>query len=258
MARVDFNSIQQTNNNSNGQRTGVGFFSLVNDGDSAIVRFMHDDVSTFDILSVHPERVAGKFRNINCIRNAKDPINACPLCARGDELRNKIYLHMMVYTKDENGNIVGEPKVWERTLAYATKLKEYIENYGPMSDVICKITRHGAKGSMQTTYEIIPNLNKQIYTDALYPKDTNAFDNYTALGKAVMDKNYNDLNCFVNIGDFPATTPNANDSIAAANTPTPAPTPMDAITNDIPFGGERAPWENPTPNNTIDRPVRYY
>lgn len=273
MAKVNFNDID-FNTGSNNRTNSVGFFGLANDGDSAIVRFIHDSVSTFDILSVHPSRVDGKFRNINCIRSAKDPIGTCPLCAAGEKVVNKIYIHLLEYTKDENGNIVAEPKVWERSLNYATKLKEYIDNYGPLSDVVCKIVRHGRKGDMQTTYEIIPNLSKQIYTDELYPKQTNAFDNYSALGVSVLNKNFNELEFFLASGSFPEVVKESNDAIAKANNynnqvHSAVGTMSNMLTDEEvdeigaykTFNATPATIQSPntTPTNTVvDRPVRYY
>ena len=110
---------------------------------------------------------------------------------------------MVQYVKNDQGAIVPQPVVWERSISYAEKLKGYIDNYGPLSDIICKIVRHGAAGDRQTTYDIIPNLNKQIYTDAQYPKVENAFDNYKALGTIVLDKDYQDLDSFIRTGQFP-------------------------------------------------------
>ena len=37
----------------------VGFFTLKNDGDEAIVRIMHDTPEEFDILAVHQTQVDG-------------------------------------------------------------------------------------------------------------------------------------------------------------------------------------------------------
>ena len=204
MANINFNELEAINNQNNAANELPGFFTLSGDGDEAIVRFMHDSTDSFDIISTHSITVNGKFRNVNCIRNPKEPLDRCPLCARGDRINNRIYIHLVEYVIDPSTNqVVPKLRVWDRSLSYAQTLKNYLDNYGPLSDMICKIIRHGARGSMQTTYEIVPNLNKQIYPDNVYVKPVGAFENYTALGTAVANKSYEDLQFFVQNGTFP-------------------------------------------------------
>ena len=45
---------------------------------------------------------------------------------------------------------------------------------------------------MQTTYSIMFG-NPSIYNDQLYPKDFSAFENYSPLGTAIIDKNESEL-----------------------------------------------------------------
>ena len=202
MAQYSFEQISELKtNNSDGPQ--VGFFNLSNDGQEAVVRFLVDSTKDFEILTVHDVSVDGKFRQVNCVRDAKDDISKCPLCTTGAKLSNRLYVKLLQYSRDSQGNIICEPKVWQRSLKMATTLKGYLDNYGPLSDIICKVVRHGAKGSMQTTYEVIPNLNKQIYRDDLYVKDTSAFENYSALGRIVFNKNFDELAEFVSTGKFP-------------------------------------------------------
>ena len=63
--------------------------------------------------------------------------------------------------KGSNGEMIPVPKVWERSATFAYKLISYLNNFGPLEDVMCKIIRHGKPGDMKTDYEIIPNLNKK-------------------------------------------------------------------------------------------------
>ena len=50
MAQVTFDNAMAENNSNSQQQNGVGFFTLKNDGDSAIVRFMEESVNDFDLL----------------------------------------------------------------------------------------------------------------------------------------------------------------------------------------------------------------
>lgn len=215
MAYVSFDSLNTNNTNSNNTNNQIGFFSLKNDGDEAIVRFMHDSTDSFEILGTHPITLNGRFRRCNCVRTPKDPIDKCPLCSNGENVEYRFYIHILRYYNNPDGSVYAEPQVWERSLSYANKLKEYINNYGPMSDIICKIVRHGRPGDMKTEYEIIPNLNKSIYKDSIFVKKDNLFDDYKALGRVVLDKTSEEIVEYLNTGNFP--TQNSDQTIS--NTP---------------------------------------
>lgn len=189
MGQIAYGQVPQY---SQGDTNRVGFFGLRDDGDEAIVRIMHDSPATFEIVAVHPYQVGGKFRNINCIRNPQDDIEKCPLCDEGVPLRYRFYVHLLEYTRDNNGNIVATPKVWERSLQYADTIKDYCNEYAPLSNYIFKIKRVGKKGSMDTKYNIIP-ANPSVYSPSLYPKDESAFEGYSAIGTAVYNTDYNGM-----------------------------------------------------------------
>ena len=149
-----------------------------------------------------------KFRKINCIRDFRDPVENCPLCANGTKINQRFFIKMIQYDKVSDPatgmvKIVPKAMVWERSTAYAKTLKSYLDNYGPLSDIICKIIRHGKAGDMQTTYEIVPNLNKAIYKDEIYIKDTSLFGDFNAFGTIVMDRTYDEIMQFQMTGQFP-------------------------------------------------------
>ena len=165
----------------------VGFFSLRDDGDEAIVRFVYSDPSEFEVYTVHPVTIDGKFRKVNCINDLRLGIHSCPLCAAGVQLQQKFYIRLIEYTRDENGNIVPQPRVWERPASYMQILTNLFTEYGPLCDNVFKVKRSGARGDMQTTYSIMFG-NPSIYNEQLYPKDFTAFDNYSPLGTAILDR----------------------------------------------------------------------
>lgn len=210
MAKVDFNNMQDDSAYSTSNNTGndINFFTLRNDNDEAIVRFMCDSTDDFEILTVHDIQIGGKYRKINCIRDFRDPVENCPLCASGTKINQRFFIKMIQYEKTTDpatGNVIVTPKaaVWERSTAYAKTLKSYLDNYGPLSDIICKVIRHGKAGDMQTTYEIVPNLNKNIYRDDVYVKDVNIFGGFNAFGTIVMDRTYDEIMQFQMTGQFP-------------------------------------------------------
>lgn len=197
MARLSFDAFQQSQSARQAQQTTsdkprVGFFALKNDGDEALVRFMHDSTADFDIVTTHRVMIDGRTRAVNCIREAREPIDACPLCAAGKPLQQRFYIHLIEYTKNEQGQVVATPKVWERSTAYIGTLKGYIDEYGPLSNVLFKVRRQGAAGSMDTTYNIT-FANPNVYRNDLYPCDRSVFENYTAVGGAVLDYKYDQM-----------------------------------------------------------------
>lgn len=243
MAKVDFNNMQDDSAYSTSSNAGndVGFFTLRNDNDEAIVRFMCDSTDDFEILTVHDIKVGDKYRKINCIRDFHDPVENCPLCASGTKINQRFFIKMIQYDKstDSAGNVIITPKamVWERSTQYAKTLKSYLDNYGPLSDVICKIIRHGKAGDMQTTYEIVPNLNKNIYKDEIYVKDVNIFGDFNAFGTIVMDRTYDEIMQFQMTGQFPV-----REKKETPEVPTPNYVPQSAPMNQ----GYVPPQFNPT------------
>ncbi len=183
----------------------VGFFSLKGDGDEAIVRIMCDSMSDLEIMTVHPITVgASSFpnRQVNCLRDPRDPLEMCPLCAAGEKVRQKVFIRMIQYdpvTKE------GHAVVWDRVASvFAPKIKSFIDNYGPLSHIMCKIIRHGT--GKNTQYDIVPNINPQEFNEVNYPIPEDAFKDFKVLGRMVMDKNAEEILTFMRTGQFPENT----------------------------------------------------
>lgn len=268
MARISFNDIS-TGSGNEGYR--VSFFSLKNDNDEAIVRIMHDSTDSFEIYNTHQIQIGNRYRRINCLRDPHDPIDVCPLCNSGTPIQQRIFVHMIQYVRDDSGNIVPRGVVWERSASFARDLKDKIDNYGPLSDCIFKIKRHGAAGYIKTTYSI-DYFPAAMNNPTLYPKIDDMFDNYSALGSVVMDKSADEINVFINTGEFPANQPENRvvESVNEQNIPfiqSPVPTVQPtapsttATINDTPVTlnpvpTRPAPWATTT-NQTVTRPNRY-
>ena len=198
MAKIDFTQITSGNDNNR----NVGFFTLKNDGDEAIVRIMHDSVDSFDLLTTHPITVGSKYRRVNCIRDPREPLDNCPLCKAGSKVQQRLFLHMIQYVKDENGQIIPQAVVWERSASFAVTIKNLMDEYGPLSNCVFKVRRNGKAGSTDTTYSIMYG-NPQIYREDMYPKLDDMFEDYSVVGTIVMDKNFDEISEFVATGAFP-------------------------------------------------------
>ena len=189
-------------NYSDGNDFQVGFFSLKNDGDEAIVRIMCDSMADLEIMTVHPVTVGvSSFpnRQVNCLRDPRDPLEMCPLCAAGEKVKQKVFIRMLQYdpyTKE------AKAVVWDRVASvFAPKIKSFLDNYGPLSHIMCKVIRHGT--GKQTQYDIIPNINPMEFNEQNYPIVPDAFADFTVLGRMVMDKNAEEIMEFMRTGAFP-------------------------------------------------------
>ena len=250
MAKLSFENIQMSQER-NQDINQIGFFSLKNHGDEAVVRIMHDTVASLDLMSVHNIKLGEKYRRVNCIRNANEPLANCPMCAAGIKLEQKLYIHLVQYQQDENGNMQAYPKIWERSAAYASVLANLINEYGPLSDNVFKIKRNGAAGSRDTKYDIM-YANPAVFTPERYPKNTAAFDNYEVLGRIVMNKTYEDLTHYLATGTFPQNNNQQNNSQQAFEAPVSV--PPGTVKLDIDYSGEvgyTQNWsQNQIPNQT--------
>lgn len=234
MGQISYDQIQAQKQNSEQTTTQgprVGFFSLKNDGDETLVRFMIDDPADLDIMVVHPTVINGKHKKVNCIRDAKDDLEKCPFCAAQKPVQQRLYIHLIEYTKNEQGQVVATPKMWERSTSYITTLKNLCAEYAPLSDNLFKIKRNGEAGSFDTTYDIL-FANPNVYRSDIYIKDEKAFEGITSLGTAVINYDYEKLNNLLN-----------NENPAPAAQPAPA-----------------APTQSYNQDNSQEmaRPRRYY
>ena len=279
MAQISFEQASQSNNNYSGGNQ-VGFFTLKNDGEEAVVRFMYDNTSQFDLFAVHPIQVEGRYRKVNCLRDPRDPMEKCPFCASGTKIENRFFIKLLQYTRDDNGNIIVSPKIWDRPFSYANQLATLINEYGPLSEHIFKVKRSGAARSLDTTYQIM-YASPQVYRPELYVKKPELFDGYKINGGLVMDKTYDEIVEFMNTGKFPERRKVEQVSNQVNNTsPTmpdfPDPLPTQPVPNQNWTGGYTQPTQTPYPNaqftpvqttqtsapweasGPINRPVRIY
>lgn len=257
-------------NYSDGEGFSVGFFSLKGDGDEAIVRIMCDSMSDLEIMTVHPITVgASAFpnRQVNCLRDPRDPLEMCPLCAAGEKVRQKVFIRMVQY--DPN---TREPHavVWDRVASvFAPRIKSFIDNYGPLSHIMCKIIRHGT--GKNTQYDIVPNINPQEYNETNYPIPEDAFKDFSVLGRMVMDKSAEEIIQFMRTGAFPdnSSAHNNNNYQQAAPQPPQQTAPQNYQQNTYqpsqyqqPINQVTDPSVPPTgqppANQGLERPTRYY
>ena len=254
----------QINYSDSSSGSSVEFFSLKNDGDEAIVRIMCDSMADLEIMTVHPITVGPSSfpnRQVNCLRDPREPLDMCPLCAAGEKVRQKIFIKMLQYDP-----VTRESKavVWDRVASvFAPKIRSYIDNYGPLSHIMCKIIRHGT--GKQTTYDIVPNINPNEYNEQNYPIVPDAFKDFTVLGRMVMDKNAEEIVQFMQTGMFPEKPKQDNAQQFAApqqqfQQPVHQPMPDDLppqFYGNAPQTASDVQQQNTNYGAQLERPVRY-
>ena len=211
------NSVENSTNSNFNNSNSVSFFSLRNDGDEAIVRFMYDSTDEFDILTTHEVEINGKHRKINCLRDAKEPLNKCPFCAAGEKVRQNFFIKLIQYAIKDDGTVVAEPKIWERSFVYANTLANLINEYGPLTQSVFKIKRDGKPGDMSTKYNIM-YASPAVYKPELYPYNPSIFGDYSVIGSLVIDETFDDANYFIETGKLPdkkAPTTTNNDTFVS-------------------------------------------
>ena len=246
-----YSSAKSTNNGSASKpRSNVGYFKLSDDGDEALVRFNYDSPNELTMAHVHDEPVGNsKHRRVLCLReNARDDMEKCPFCARGDKYYSKVYLKLIEYVKDETGKIVPQAKVWERPAGFADTVAEYINNYGGLKDVVFKVKRKGIRGSMETTYILTPMPSTMYNESTGYAKDFHEFDNFSLFPHSFLSKTKEEIEEYIQTGEFPFHKRNDESTVA------PIQAQETFVAKDEPKEEEKAYLSQPIPEVAVATP----
>ena len=118
------------------------FFMLRNDGDSADVIFLYESYEDVLIADVHYIKSNEYSGYAHCVGNS------CPACGKGIRVQSKLFIPLYNITEQKI-------EFWDRNSRFENQLiTDVLENYPNPSQYVFTITRHGAAGSMDTTYEI--------------------------------------------------------------------------------------------------------
>lgn len=210
MAKLSYEEFKKFNSKAGeqSQRSLIRFFALKDDGETAIVRFNIHNLADIAVSSVHTvenmENNQKRYRIVSCVRSSfNDPVEKCPLCAAGNKMSFKIFVPLVAYNQDENGNIIADAMIWQQGTRIRQTLKSFIDDYGDLSDMLFKITRHGKKGDVNTTYSILP-ANPNVYKSTIYVKDFSEFEkNPNYLDNFVHERTIADMNTYLETGSFP-------------------------------------------------------
>lgn len=185
MARFSVNDAEKF-----GGQGGGGFFRLVDDKDTARVRFLYNGIDDVEGFAVHQIEIDGKKRYVNCLREYGAPVDDCPFCAKGMFTTAKYFIPL--YNIDED-----RVQIWERGKQFGSKLSSMCARYSNLVSHTFEIERCGKKGDTNTTYEIYE-------TGADENVSVDDFDMPNILGGFVLDKSADDMDYFNKHGDFPS------------------------------------------------------
>lgn len=192
-----------------GSKGGRGsFFKLEDDGDTALVHILGDDMKDFPGYAVHRVPLGDSFRYVNCLREAGAPIDDCPFCAEGKSNPeiSKVYVKLFIplYNIDAD-----EVQTWERGKTFFRTLGSYISHTPNASKVVTEIERCGKAKDTSTTYNLYEKKGEDDGFDIANVRD----DIPEVLGDIVLDKTADDMDYYLRRGEFPDSSNNNDKEI---------------------------------------------
>lgn len=119
------------------------FFTLADDGDTAIVRFLYTSFDELDWFVVHEVEIGGKKRWVEC---TEEP--GCPCCVKVGRPSLKLFIQMIQKGKEDT------VMTFERGQKFIPQMQALFEAHGDLTQHIFEIERKGKKGDSNTRYEI--------------------------------------------------------------------------------------------------------
>jgi hypothetical protein len=199
---MGFKSLNDAYEHFKSQGGGGSFFSLKDDKDAAVVRFLHGDEDDIDWYIVHNVEINGKRRHVKCPETSD-----CPLCKSGDKPKLRVFLQL-VDKRD------SETKVWERGQNFIPTLLSFINRYGTLCGQPIEIERQGKAGDMKTQY-LLYALDKDNKTLDDLPKR----ENLVGEDGFILDKSLEDLQQIAD-GTFTPTQSNQSNQSEKKEEPT--------------------------------------
>lgn len=164
------------------------YFSLKDDGDTARIRFLLNNLNDLMGVSTHEVTVGDRKIDVECLRAYNEPIDKCPLCAAEYKVNAKLYIP--VY--DEGSK---ESKIWPRGKSFFNKMSSLCARYNPLVSMPFDVERVGKKGDTNTTYETYP-----LQADNSRIQD---FPEVEIENVAFQVKTAEEMNYFLDTGSFP-------------------------------------------------------
>lgn len=172
------------------------FFGLADDGDTANVRFLINEIDDLYGVATHEIQVGDRKIDVECLRAYNEPVENCPLCAAQYRVNAKLFIP--VYDMDSK-----ESKIWTRGKTFFSRMSNLCAKFSPLVGTPVQIVRNGKKGDTSTTYDMWPDSAR---SDNSRVED---FPEINAEGTAFQTKSFEDLQYFLKNGVFPEDVQNA-------------------------------------------------
>lgn len=189
MARISYNDVDKYNSSGT-------YFTLKDNGDSAIVTILADSIEDLGIYVAHNIELEGSNPTINCLRDYDEPADNCPLC-RISKRQVKVAIPLLVN---------GEVLVWSRSKGILEQIDNLAKRYKKLSTRQFEIVRNGATGSTKTTYSFFP-LEESGYKnlkDALDNLSEEAYQQYEeCFSKVITDWTFEEMEEYLETGKDP-------------------------------------------------------
>ena len=168
------------------------FFSLKEDKESKLVRFLYKNVNEIDSYLLHQVSVDGKNRWVDCLKNPSDPESKCPLCDAG--YRKDARAFLLVWDEKEQA-----AKLWERSVSWVEST--LIPTLGCVNSEevvgsVFKVMRSGKRGDKKTTYLLMLEDTDDVKMEDLQ-------EELPATDATILKKTPEELEHFIETGEFP-------------------------------------------------------
>ena len=178
----------------------------VADGGEAVVRFFISTSDDIEITTVHnidlfsTKTNKSYSKSISCLRESyQDPLDTCPLCAQGNEVKARAYIKLLEYV-NVNGEIVATPRIWDASKTNARTVNSFLADYGDLTEYLFKLKRTGTGTS--TRYNLVPiPATSPVYKPEVYKKEFEKFDDYYI--NPYLKKSFDEVQVYVETGKFP-------------------------------------------------------
>lgn len=162
MAGFNFDQAEQFVQESDNK---INFLKLQDDGWYAKVRFMYGPGETFRGETVHNvSDDPKKPKYVPCLREAGQPLESCPLCAKGAKIMAQFFIPVYVISivsnirGAEQEQPVGQVMLFQRGTTFSGPIKSVIRQAQtqnkPIVSCIFNLVRNGKAGDQKTNYSI--------------------------------------------------------------------------------------------------------
>ena len=143
----------------------INFLKLQDDGWYAELRFMYGPGEMFECQTVHNvSEDPRKPRYVSCLRGLNEPLDSCPLCAKGSKINAQFFIPVFVEAiisnirGEETRQEVNQVMLFQRGSTFKGSLQtvlRYVQpTQQPIVNSLFRLVRNGKAGNQQTTYSV--------------------------------------------------------------------------------------------------------